>query len=93
MPSSRVERGSAVAPRRLSTAYLRSNPVPMASPVNAADITASATMLGTTKSIRRGVPSEYSSGRLKKNSSSSGISRVSPTCSPLRNSSLNSMRV
>ena len=54
MPPTSTPRGSAVAPSRLSTAYLRSKPVPMASPVNDADMTASAMMLGTTKSIRRG---------------------------------------
>ena len=52
-----IERGSAVAPSRLSTAYLRSKPVAIARPVNEADMIASAMMLGTTKSIRRGTPS------------------------------------
>jgi hypothetical protein len=93
LPPIRTVRGSAVAPSRFSTAYLRSKPVPIASPVNAADMTARVMMLGTTKSIRRGVPSEYSNGRLKKNSSSSGMSKVNPTCSPLRNSSRNSIAV
>ena len=65
----------------------------MARPVKDALITASASTEGTTKSIRRGVSSEYSSGRLKKNSSSSGMIRVSPTCSPLRSSSRSSIRV
>ena len=53
LPVMSTERGSAVAPRRLSTPYLRSNPVPIASPVNAELITARARMLGTTKSMRR----------------------------------------
>ena len=43
--------------------------------------------------MRRGMPREYSSGRLKKNSSSSGMTSVSPTCSPLRSSSRNSRAV
>ncbi len=55
LPPISTERGSAVAPSRLSTPYLRSKPVPIARPVNAAHITASARMLGTTKSMRRRV--------------------------------------
>ena len=58
LPLSRTARGSAVAPSRFSTAYLRSKPVAMASPVNEADMTASAMMLGTTKSMRRSTPRE-----------------------------------
>jgi hypothetical protein len=49
-------------------------------------------MLGTTKSMR-GPPSEYSNGRLKKNSNNSGMTSVSITCSPLRTNRRSSIPV
>ena len=47
-----MERGSGVAPSRLSTPYCRSKPVAIAWPVNAVDMTASATTPGVKKSTR-----------------------------------------
>ena len=77
-------RDSGVAPSRLSTPYRRSKPVPMAWLVNAVDITASARMPGTTKSIRLPAPTLTRFSCPNAISSSTGMIRVSSSCSPLR---------
>ena len=54
LAASSAPRGSGEAPSRLSAPYRRSKPVPIASPVNAVDMTASASTPGTRKSTRAG---------------------------------------
>ena len=85
----RPGRDRGVAPSRLSTPYLRSNPVAIAWLVNAVDMTASAITPGVRKSIRVYPPPKSISGsRLNAASSSSGMTSVSVSCSPLRSSCL-----
>ena len=82
-------RDSGVAPSRLSTPYRRSKPVAMAWLVNAVDITASAMIPGVRKSIRLMPAPKFTSGsRPNAASSSSGMTSVSSSCSPLRSSVL-----
>ncbi len=82
-------RDSGVAPSRLSTPYRRSKPVAIAWLVNAVDMTARAITPGVRKSILVYPPPKSISGsRLNAASSSSGMIRVSVSCSPLRSSCL-----
>ena len=86
-------RDRGVAPSRLSTPYRRSNPVAMAWLVNAVDMTASAMIPGVRKSILFMPVLRFSSGsRPNATSSSSGMTSVSSSCSPLRSSVLVSSR-
>ena len=77
-------RRSGVEPSRLSTPYLRSNPVPIAWLVNAVDITASAMIPGTRKSTLGPDPTLTSGSRLNAASSST----LTPGAATHRNSSV-----
>ena len=85
-------RPSGVAPSSLSTPYFRSKPVAMPRPTMAVDITARARMPGATACTRLPSPRSTTFTVEKKINSSTGIPRVSSSCSPLRSNSRVSAR-